>query len=98
MSYLAVNNYKQGARYYLTLNILNDAKYLATSSSSPLAQKINLFCTSLIEYYEKNIDIALNLIKFILVFSIPIIYSNLFLISLNLTSCSQKNHHVQVQE
>ncbi|MBR1617668.1 HD domain-containing protein, partial [bacterium] len=63
MSYLAVNNYKQGARYYLTLNLLNDAKYLATSSSSALAQKINLFCSSLIEYYEKNIENALNLIK-----------------------------------
>ncbi len=63
MSYLALNNYKQGARYYQTLNLLNDAKYLANSSNSLEAQKINLFCSSLIEYYEKNIEVALNLIK-----------------------------------
>ena len=63
ISYLAVNNYRQGARYYLTLNLLNDAKYLANSSTSLVAQKINLFCSSLIEYYEKNIEVALNYIK-----------------------------------
>ncbi len=63
MSYLAINNYRQGARYYQTLNLLNDAKYLANSSSSPLAQKINLFCSGLVEYFEKNIEIALNLIN-----------------------------------
>lgn len=63
ISYLAVNNYRQGARYYLTLNLLNDAKYLANSSSSLIAQKINLFCSSLIEYYEKNIETAINYIK-----------------------------------
>ena len=56
ISYLAVNNYRQGARYYLTLSLLNDAKYLANSSSSLIAQKINLFCSSLIEYYERNIE------------------------------------------
>ena len=63
ISYLAVNNYRQGARYYLTLNLLNDAKYLANSSSSLIAQKINLFCSALIEYYEKNIETSLNYIK-----------------------------------
>ncbi len=63
MSYLALNNYKQGARYYLTQSLLNDAKYLAISSNSLLAQKINLFCASLIEYYEKNIETSLNLLK-----------------------------------
>ncbi len=63
MSYIAINNYKQGARYYQTLNLLNDSKYLANSSSSAIAQKINLFCAGLIEYYEKNTDIALNLIN-----------------------------------
>lgn len=63
MSYLAINNYKQGARYYQTLNLLNDAKYLANSSLSPVAQKINLFCSGLVEYYEKNIDVSLNLIR-----------------------------------
>lgn len=63
MSYLAINNYKKGARYYQTISLLNDAKYLANSSSSSLAQKINLFCSALIEYYEKNIEISLNLIN-----------------------------------
>ena len=33
MSYTAINNYKEGARYYQTLNLLNDAKYLANSSN-----------------------------------------------------------------
>lgn len=63
MSYIALNNYRQGARYYQTLNLLNDAKYLANSSCDLIAQKINIFCCGLIEYYEKNIDVALNLIK-----------------------------------
>lgn len=63
MSYLAINNYRQGARYYQTVNFLNDAKILATSSSDLISQKINLFCMGLVEYYEKNIDVALNLIK-----------------------------------
>ena len=63
MSYLALNNYRQGARYYQTLNLLNDAKYLANSSCDLVAQKINLFCSALVEYYEKNIDVAINLIK-----------------------------------
>lgn len=63
MSYLAINNYRQGARYYQTLNLLNDAKYLANSANDLIAQKINLFCSGLIEYYEKNIEISINLIK-----------------------------------
>ncbi len=63
LSYIATDNYKKGARYYQTLNLLNDAKYLANSSSSTLASKINLFCCALIEYYEKNIEIAINLIN-----------------------------------
>jgi bifunctional pyridoxal-dependent enzyme with beta-cystathionase and maltose regulon repressor activities len=63
MSYLALNNYRQGARYYQTLNLLNDAKYLACSANDLIAQKINLFCCALVEYYEKNIEVALNLIK-----------------------------------
>ena len=63
MSYMAINNYKQGARYYQTLSLLNDAKYLANSSNDLIAQKINLFCSGLIEYYEKNIEVSLNLIK-----------------------------------
>lgn len=63
MSYLALNNYLAGARYYQTVNLLNDAKYIANSSSSALAQKINLFCAGLVEYHEKNIEISLDLIK-----------------------------------
>ena len=63
MSYLAVNNYRLGARYYITLHLLNDAKYLANSSMDALAQKINLFCSSIVEYNEKNVETALNLIK-----------------------------------
>ena len=63
MSYLALNNYRQGARYYQTLSLLNDAKYLANSANDLIAQKINLFCLGLVEYYEKNIEISLNLIK-----------------------------------
>ena len=63
MSYLAVNNYRLGARYYITLHLLNDAKYLANSSMDALAQKINLFCSSVVEYNEKNVETALNLIK-----------------------------------
>lgn len=63
MSYIAVLNYKEGARYYQTINLLNDAKYLANSSNSLLAQKMNIFASGLIEYYEKNINASLNLIK-----------------------------------
>lgn len=63
MSFIALNNYRQGARYFPTLDLLNSAKYLANSSESLLAQKLNLFCLSIIEYYEKNIDVALNLLK-----------------------------------
>lgn len=63
MSYLAINSYRQGARYYMTLNLLNDARYLANSTCALYAQKINLFCSSIVEYCEKNIQIALNLIK-----------------------------------
>ena len=40
MSYLAINNYRQGARYYQTVNLLNDAKILASSSGDLVAQKI----------------------------------------------------------
>ena len=63
MSYLALNNYKNGAKYYQTLQFLNDARYLANSSKSPIAQKINTFIAAIIEYQEKNINSALDLIK-----------------------------------
>ncbi len=71
MSCLAINRYRQGARYYQTLNLLNDAKYLANSSNSLLAQKINVFVSGLIEYYEKNINVAMNLIKASLYIKVP---------------------------
>ena len=71
MSYLAINNYRQGARYYQTLSLLNDAKYLANSSNSLLAQKINVFISGIIEYYEKNYNTAINLIKASLYTKIP---------------------------
>ena len=63
MSIMAVVDYKQGARYYQTVNLLNDSKILANSSDSLLAQKINLFASGIIEYYEKNIGVAINYIK-----------------------------------
>ena len=63
MSFFAINSYKQGFGYYNTLSLLNDAKCLAESSKSLLAQKINLLCSSLLEYYEKNIQISLNFIR-----------------------------------
>ena len=55
MSYLALNNYRQGARYYQTLNLLNDAKYLANSSGNLIAQKINVFCSGLVSSPESGI-------------------------------------------
>lgn len=61
MSFAAILNYKNGARYYQTLSYLNDAKYLANSSNSPLAQKLNIFSSGLIEYYEQNFEVAINL-------------------------------------
>jgi len=71
MSVIAVINYKKGARYYQTVNLLNDSKILANSSDSLLAQKINLFASGLIEYYEKNIAVAINYIKSSLYIKIP---------------------------
>lgn len=63
MSYIALNNYRQGARYFQTLSLLNDAKYLGVSSGSQIAQKINLFCAAVIECYEKNFEVALNFLR-----------------------------------
>ena len=71
ISYLAINKYKKGTSYYQTFQLLNDSKYLAVSSNSLLAQKINTFCSSLIEYYEKNYDSALNLLRACLFIKTP---------------------------
>ncbi len=48
-------------RYYKTLNILNDAHYLANSSNSLLALKINLYLTGQIEFLEQNYTQSLDL-------------------------------------
>ena len=60
--YLLMWNYKTNKlSYYKTLAVLNDAKYLAMSSSSYPAQKIKIF-TGLIEFEEGNFDVSLELI------------------------------------
>ena len=57
MSMFAFINYKTNKlSYYKTLAILNDAKYLAASSHSYFAQKINNFFSGLIEFEEGNYD------------------------------------------
>ncbi len=48
-------------RYYKTLNILNDAHYLANSSNSLLALKINLYLMGQIEFLEQNYTQSLEL-------------------------------------
>ena len=48
-------------RYYKTLNILNDAHYLANSSNSLLALKINLYLMGQIEFLEENYSQSLDL-------------------------------------
>ncbi len=64
MSIFAYVNYKLNKlNYYKTLAILNDAKYLAVSSASYPAQKINNFFTGLIEFEEGNFDVSLELIN-----------------------------------
>ena len=64
MSLFAYLNYKiHKLNYYKTLAVLNDAKYLAMSSASYPAQKINNFFTGLIEFEEGNYDVSLELIN-----------------------------------
>ncbi len=50
-------------RYYKTLNILNDAHYLANSSNSLLALKINLYLMGQIEFLEQNYPQSLELME-----------------------------------
>ncbi len=50
-------------RYYKTLNILNDAHYLANSSNSLLALKINLYLMGQIEFLEQNYPQSLDLME-----------------------------------
>jgi len=64
MSMFGYINYKTNKlSYYKTLAVLNDAKYLAVSSHSYFAQKINNFFTGLIEFEEGNYDVSLELIR-----------------------------------
>lgn len=64
MSMFGYINYKSNKlSYYKTLAILNDARYLATSSHSYFAQKINNFFLGLVEFEEGNYDVALELIR-----------------------------------
>ena len=64
MSMFGYINYKSNKlSYYKTLAILNDARYLATSSHSYFAQKINNFFLGLIEFEEGNYDVSLELIR-----------------------------------
>ncbi len=64
MSLFGYANYKaHKLSYYKTLAILNDAKYLAVSSQSYLAQKINMFFMGLIEFEEGNYNVSLELIQ-----------------------------------
>lgn len=48
-------------RYYRTLNILNDAQYLANSSNSLLAKKINMYLMAQIEFLEQNYPQSIEL-------------------------------------
>lgn len=64
MSVFGYLNYKlHKLSYYKTLAILNDAKYLAVSSNSYLAQKINTFFMGLIEFEEGNYTVSIDLIQ-----------------------------------
>lgn len=63
MSYMALNNYRQKETYYKTLNLLGSAKYLANSSDSAAAQKINILCSAVVEYLEKNIEFSYSLFE-----------------------------------
>ena len=58
-------------RYYKTLNILNDAHYLANSSNSLLALKINLYLMGQIEFLEQNYPQSLELMEAALQIKLP---------------------------
>lgn len=72
MSYIAYLKYKnKNERYYKTLNMLHDAAYLAESSSSICAKKINYYCMSQIEFMEQNYTEALDLINASIYLKVP---------------------------
>ncbi|MBQ3102542.1 GAF domain-containing protein [bacterium] len=61
MSLLAMCQMKEGQKsYYETLLLLNDAKFLATSVNSALANKFNLIAQGYVEYLNKNSELALE--------------------------------------
>lgn len=64
LSYISIVQFKEEpTRYYKALSSLNDAKYLAASSNSSLAKKINLWAFAQVELMEKNPESALELIQ-----------------------------------
>ncbi len=64
LSFIGYMQYKkEPARYYKALCNINDAKYLATSSQSALALKINLYMLAQIEFLVQNYDSAMDLAK-----------------------------------
>ncbi len=64
LSFMGYMQYKkEPARYYKALCNINDAKYLATSSQSALALKINLYMLAQIEFLAQNYDSAMDLVK-----------------------------------
>lgn len=64
MSLIGLINQKNNPeKYYKTLLALNDAKFLARSSNSNLALKINYLTQAHIEYTQKNFENALELLK-----------------------------------
>lgn len=58
-------------RYYKTLNILNDAHYLANSSNSLLAKKINMYLMGQIEFLEQNYIQSLELMEAAIHIKVP---------------------------
>ena len=62
LSFLSLIHYNEGEKYFKTANNLNEAKHLAYSSNSKLAQKINTFCHFLVEFDEENFELAKNLL------------------------------------
>ncbi len=61
LSLLSLINYNKGEKYYKTTKNLDEAKNLANSINSKFAQKINTFCSALIEFDEENYEVAHNL-------------------------------------
>lgn len=64
LSLLAVLKYKNDKNNYkISLNMLNDAKFLSENSQSKNAVKTNYFCWGYIYFSEKNYSQALSMLK-----------------------------------